>query len=450
MPPALMEKKKPSKRVLILADFVCNSGFAQVAHNVVAQLLRDEEIDYYIDVVGINYYGLPNEWQQFNPRVRVFPATVISNGDLFGRNGILQMLQSGVFDILWILQDTFQIEPITQNIIDIRNKLVEHGGKPFKFIFYYPIDATPKENWITKSVSLADIPVAYTQYGFDESVKFDEGLRNKLKIIPHGIDENVFNVLPPEEVAKFRTHFFKGFADDKFLIINVNRNQPRKDIARTMQIFSLLKRQVPEAFLYLHMKASDVAYNLDEVARLYDLIPEKDYLIPANFNEHDGIEAELLNYIYNASDCVMSTSLGEGWGLSLTEAMATKTPVIAPNHSAIAELLADGRGTLVTAGKTLKDWIVLSNDNERQRPIVDVPEFVDKLAWIRNNREEAAKMAEKAYVHVRNNWTWNIVGKQWRDVFKTAIPTPRKIVIGRNDPCHCGSGKKFKHCHYGK
>ncbi len=22
--------------------------------------------------------------------------------------------------------------------------------------------------------------------------------------------------------------------------------------------------------------------------------------------------------------------------------------------------------------------------------------------------------------------------------------------IGRNDPCHCGSGKKFKHCHEGK
>ena len=20
--------------------------------------------------------------------------------------------------------------------------------------------------------------------------------------------------------------------------------------------------------------------------------------------------------------------------------------------------------------------------------------------------------------------------------------------IGRNDPCHCGSGKKYKHCHY--
>ncbi|MEK9200534.1 MAG: SEC-C metal-binding domain-containing protein, partial [Patescibacteria group bacterium] len=20
--------------------------------------------------------------------------------------------------------------------------------------------------------------------------------------------------------------------------------------------------------------------------------------------------------------------------------------------------------------------------------------------------------------------------------------------LGRNDPCHCGSGKKYKHCHY--
>ncbi|MFW6253016.1 MAG: SEC-C metal-binding domain-containing protein, partial [bacterium] len=20
--------------------------------------------------------------------------------------------------------------------------------------------------------------------------------------------------------------------------------------------------------------------------------------------------------------------------------------------------------------------------------------------------------------------------------------------LGRNDPCHCGSGRKYKHCHY--
>ncbi len=26
-------------------------------------------------------------------------------------------------------------------------------------------------------------------------------------------------------------------------------------------------------------------------------------------------------------------------------------------------------------------------------------------------------------------------------------PIVAEVKIGRNDPCHCGSGKKYKHCH---
>ena len=29
-------------------------------------------------------------------------------------------------------------------------------------------------------------------------------------------------------------------------------------------------------------------------------------------------------------------------------------------------------------------------------------------------------------------------------------PTAPKKVLGRNDPCHCGSGKKYKQCHLDK
>jgi uncharacterized protein YecA (UPF0149 family) len=42
---------------------------------------------------------------------------------------------------------------------------------------------------------------------------------------------------------------------------------------------------------------------------------------------------------------------------------------------------------------------------------------------------------------------------QWikrTDDKKAGIVPPSKIVIGRNDPCICGSGKKFKHCCAGK
>jgi preprotein translocase subunit SecA len=37
----------------------------------------------------------------------------------------------------------------------------------------------------------------------------------------------------------------------------------------------------------------------------------------------------------------------------------------------------------------------------------------------------------------------------WRTVADEPLaPSPKKQKIGRNDPCWCGSGKKYKKCHY--
>ena len=30
------------------------------------------------------------------------------------------------------------------------------------------------------------------------------------------------------------------------------------------------------------------------------------------------------------------------------------------------------------------------------------------------------------------------------------MPEPTRRDLGRNDPCHCGSGRKYKQCHLGK
>ena len=441
------QPQKPIKRVLALCDFACATGFANVAQNVVRQLLLDKETTYQIDIVGINYYGIPSEWHNIAPTVRLFPASTISGGDLFGRKGYLSLLASGQYDLTWILQDTFNIEIIGDQIIEIRNKLAESGNKVFKWIFYYPIDSKPKENWLTKTALLADIPVVYTQYGYDESVKLVPALKDKLVIIPHGVETNIFKPVDEQTKKEFRHKYFVGMADDKFLVTNVNRNQPRKDIARTMRGFADFKKQAPEALLYLHMKNVDVAYTIDEVAREFGLIPEKDYITPKDFNEHDGYPPEIVNLIYNVSDVVVTTSLGEGWGLSMTEAMAAKTPVIAPNHTSLTEMLADDRGLLVEAGRTTSEWIMLQLDNERARPLTNIPDFVEKLMQVRNNRQAAKERAEKAFEFVTSNWTWEIVGQMWRDLFKEANIVEKKIKIGRNDWCFCGSGKKYKHCH---
>jgi glycosyltransferase involved in cell wall biosynthesis len=439
-----------TKRILMLADFACNTGFATVAHNIVAQLLKTNQ--YQIDIVGINYNGMPNEWMKIYPTVRLLPAVIISGGDLFGREGYLQMLSSGAYDITFILQDTFNIETIAPKMIEMRNNLIADGKKAFKFIFYFPIDATPRENWITKSVALADIPVAYTQYGYDHCLRYVPSLKDKLRIVPHGIEPNSFFPLSKEKKDEFKHEYFLGRADGKYLITNVNRNQPRKDIARTLQIFRLFKNQVPNAYLYLHMNHNDVAYNLLEAARNFDLNEQEDFLCPKNYSEHDGIPVGVLNGIYNCSDVVMTTTLGEGWGLAVTEAMAAKAPVIAPDHTSLSEIIGTDRGTLVKAGYRVSDNIVIYGDNERLRPLADVADYVEKLMWMKNNPEDVRKKVENAYNYVIANWTWEKVGETWRDIFASSLVAvkDKDKEIGRNDPCpYCqekGVVIKWKKC----
>ena len=443
-----MENNQPKpKRVLWLSDFACSTGFATVAHNVLAQVAKTKR--YQIDVIGINYYGIPNDWQKYYPAIRILPATTISNGDLFGRMGLLNLLTSGVYDILFTLQDTFVIEPISDKIIEIRNALMANNQKAFRWIFYYPIDTKPMDNWIQKGPMLADFPISYTEYGKKESLLKAPSMERKIRTIPHGIDSSVFFPIEDrEKVKEFRSKYFLGRADGKFLVTNVNRNQPRKDIMRTIQIFASLKKQVPNALLYLHMKAEDVGGNVHEIVRHFDLIPNEDYIVPADFNEHTGVDTSVLNYIYNSSDVIMTTTLGEGWGLSMTEAMACKTPVIAPDHTSLTEMLSDGKGVLVSAGKRLSDWTYQgASDNNRVRPVVDVAEYVDKLVAIKNYPEKTKEMVEKAYKYVTENLTWDKVGEQWKQTFQEAEEPRKKITIGRNDKCWCGSGKKYKHCH---
>ena len=42
--------------------------------------------------------------------------------------------------------------------------------------------------------------------------------------------------------------------------------------------------------------------------------------------------------LYGAADLLLTTSLGEGWGLPVTEALACGTPVVVPMHTSLMEI----------------------------------------------------------------------------------------------------------------
>jgi len=396
-----MEKKI---KVLAYCDTPsCATGFGTVSRNIFEGLHRTGR--YEIEILGINYWGDPHPFPY-----KIWPVGTNQERDPYGRKKICGMVPQMNFDLLFFLQDTF--------ILDFLPQLIPHlksSGKNFKSICYYPVDGTPKKKWI-ENVNVVDYLVAYSEFGKAESMKVLENCQ-ELYVIPHGVNTADYFIREDEDVKAFRKNYFGKHAD-KFIFTNLNRNQQRKDIPRTIHAFHEFRKEVSDAILYLHMAQQDQGWNLSEVCKTYGFDIKEDILFPENFGPNQGYPKEVVNMIYNASDCVVTTTLGEGWGLAWSEAMAIKTPVIVPANTALVEAIAEDKGYLVRSGTSPSLFTVLPNDNEIIRPLVDTEHLTETMLHVYNNYDEAMEKAEAAYKWVTTKLDWQKhVVPRWVQVF---------------------------------
>jgi len=413
----------PQKKIRVLAycdSPTCATGFGTVSRNVLAGLYNTGRYD--VDILGINYWGDPHEFP-----FRIWPTGTNAEKDPYGRKKIFGMIPRMEYDLLFFLQDSFIMDFLPQLHETLRGPQVD---KDFRSICYFPVDGTPKEQWM-RNVNACDYPVAYSEFGKAEALKAYADMKD-MGVIPHGANTSDYFVLPEKDKTAFRAQYF-GSQADKFVFTNLNRNQQRKDIPRTIAAFAEFRKQVPESILYLHMAKQDQGWNLEEVIKSYGLNMSSDVIFPQNFGPNQGYPRQIVNMIYNISDCVISTTLGEGWGLSWTEAMATKTPVIMPANTAMVENITEDRGYLVKSGGDSSLYTVLPHDNEVIRPMVDVDDMVEKMLAVYNDQEDAKARAEKAYEWVTTdlNWQTGVVPK-WVEVFDKAYEDLQAGVIPEN------------------
>ena len=398
--------QKKIKVVAYCDSPTCATGFATVSRNILDGLHNTGRFD--IDLFGINYWGDPHNFPY-----RIWPAGTNSDKDPYGRKKAFSMIQQMEFDILFFLQDTFILEFLPELHNSLRAK-----GKKFRSICYFPIDGTPKVPWI-HNVNACDHLIAYSEFGKRESMGVLPIMKEPM-VIPHGVNTKEYYPLDKKEVEAFRAHFF-GAQANKFIITNVNRNQQRKDIPRTIVAFSEFHKQAPNSVLYLHCAKKDQGWDLPEIVKSYGLSVTEDVIFPENFGPNQGYPRNIVNLIYNASDCVISTTLGEGFGFSWIEAMATKTPVIMPGNTMMGEFITEDRGWLVKSGTNPSLFTVVPNDNEVVRPLVDVEDMVRVIKEVYSNPEEVQRRVENAYSWITTQMVWSshIVPK-WLTIFDAA------------------------------
>lgn len=410
------------KHILCLMDYGkdTRTGFATVSSNIKREIKKAYGEQVSLDILGINHYG---EDYVEEDGTRVFSAKLNDvKQDDFGRYYFLKMVQEGDYDGIFIIQDLGVIHPIIPILESIKQKKKEANKKSFKSIWYFPVDCHLFPT-LTRHLEFFDVVVTYTDFGRDEILKFRPDLKGKIKVLPHGNNDKDFYPLSIEEKQKFRKEYF-GKNADKLIITNVNRNQPRKDIPNTIFGFIEAKKDwkqnglTKEPFLYLHCMPKDpLGHDLRAILMQTQLVEYKDFMLLPKQYEENLLGVDMLNGIYNASDIFITTTLGEGWGLTITEAFATKLPVIAPNTTSITEI--SGQGSRAYLLETIVPFCsTVDNIIREQIDCWEVGERIIEVANdLTNNNPKLNDKVDKAYQYV-NSLNWENVCKRWVEYFK--------------------------------
>ena len=161
----------------------------------------------------------------------------------------------------------------------------------------------------------------------------DDKAKNKIiEYVPHGLNNEVFypiqNKEQDKEFTEFKKQLFKG-KEYEFVAFFNSRNIRRKQVPDTILAFrqfveQLTSKQKEKVALLLHTELVS-EHGTDLLAVIETLCPEDCNIIftPGR------LEPKAMNYLYNLTDVQMLLTSNEGWGLSLTEALLTATPIIA-------------------------------------------------------------------------------------------------------------------------
>lgn len=224
---------------------------------------------------------------------------------------------------------------------------------------------------------------AYDRMVVSADIYRNEGFDLRQDIISPSIDPlSSKNVeLPQRTVFEYINEF--EIPTDKPLITQVSRFDPWKDPEGVLEVFKKVKQEVDCRLLFCYNLPSDDP----EGARIYSKMYEraKPYLDRGEVIFVRGDDPVLVNVIQRESAVILQKSTREGFGLTVTEAMWKRTPVVASNVGGIPTQMIDGvTGYLVNPH--------------------DLDECAERVVELLQDAQLREQIGHQAQAHVRENF----------------------------------------------
>jgi len=301
------------KKLLWVGDAACPSGFARATH----EILDVARHSFDVTVLGINYRGDPHPHPY-----PIYAAAV--GGDMFGYGRLIWMCDLVKPDVIVLQNDPWNIPFYLRTLA----KFPEYADVPVVAIV-----AVDGKNCAGADLNGLNLAVFWTQFGCNESIA--GGYKGPCNVIPLGVDTDDYF---KEDKQEARIAKGLGSIQDAFIVGNVNRNQPRKRLDLTIKYFAewIRNNNIRDAYLFLHVAPTgDTGVQIKDLAKYYGIIDRLALVSPDVFY---GVPEEAMRETYNCFDVQVTTTQGEGFGLTTFEGMACGVPQIVPAWSALQEL----------------------------------------------------------------------------------------------------------------
>jgi glycosyltransferase involved in cell wall biosynthesis len=233
---------------------------------------------------------------------------------------------------------------------------------------FKPKDLSQLTKWTKYSVKKAKAIFTISKSSKDDIIKTYGIADNRVVVTYPGI-----RTLDRKNKTLSMDEFKEKYGLKENYLLFVGTLQPRKNIVRLIEAFSMLKDEIQliiigkKGWLYEEILNAPKKFNAEDRIRFLDFVPDED-----------------LSLFYKNALCFVLPSLYEGFGLPILEAMNCGCPVIAGNISSLPEAGGDAAlyvDPLSVADIKKKLEIIIGDKDLREKLIKKGHEQVKKFSW---------------------------------------------------------------------
>lgn len=286
-------------------------------------------------------------------------------------------------------------------------------------IYNYETTVMPP-GWVKDLNRLADLVLPSSN--FTKSIFAQNGVaRNKMHVLPHGVDVDVYNPgVPPLDIGT-----------QKFMFLCVAEPHARKGYDLLLRAYAEEFASNEDVILVIKTSLKGNRHKAHYEINIRDLLTRfrKTHALPEVRVITEKLES--LAPLYTAADCFVLPSRSECFCIPALEAMACKLPVIITGYGGQTDFATKANSFLISykmtnAPKSMQYWH-FDPRGKLAEPDLDHLKVLMRYAY--KHREEMKKRAELAYEQVLPRYTWDNVAEQLMNIVKAQNWSKRFVFL---------------------